>query len=127
MTGNKGEWSEFYTFLKIMAEKRLEGADENLQKIRDIFYPVLKIIRNEASGEKTYEFADGDKIRILDAGSEIAIVDGSDLKGKIGSIFDEIKNNTQRTFSMPLAEELMVRFHAPVSYTHLTLPTNREV
>ena len=43
--GNKGEWSEFYTFIKLLADKQLNGADENLQKVADIFYPILKIIR----------------------------------------------------------------------------------
>jgi type II restriction enzyme len=112
MTGNKGEWSEFYTFLKIIADRQLVGADENLIQLQEIFYPVLKIIRNEASGQRGYEFVDDRRVRIIEAGSEIAIVDSSDLKSKISTIFEEIKNNTQRTFSVPVAEELMVRFKA---------------
>lgn len=112
MTGNKGEWSEFYTFLKIIADRQLVGADENLIQLQEIFYPVLKVIRNEASGQRDYEFIDNTRVRIIEAGSEIAVVDSSDLKSKISMIFDEIKNNTQRTFSVPVAEELMTRFRA---------------
>lgn len=111
MTGNKGEWSEFYTFLKIITERQLNGADENLLQLQEVFYPVLKIIRNETSGQREYEFANNGKVRVIEAGSEIAIVDSSDLKGKITTIFDTIKNNTQRTFSVPMAEELMEHFH----------------
>ena len=47
MKGNKGEWSEIYTFLKLLADGKLHAADANLERIETIFYPVLKIIREE--------------------------------------------------------------------------------
>lgn len=31
--GNKGEWSEFYTFLKVLDERKLFFADADLNKI----------------------------------------------------------------------------------------------
>lgn len=110
--GNKGEWSEFYAFLKLLADKQLNGADENLQKIQDIFYPILKIIREEAGGRMDYEFADGNKVRILQAGSEIALVDSSDLKTKVVEVFKAIRNSSDRSFAVPVADDLMSRFHA---------------
>ncbi|MDB5260438.1 MAG: restriction endonuclease [Candidatus Nomurabacteria bacterium] len=110
--GNKGEWSEFYTFLKLLSERRLNGADANLQKIEDIFYPVLKIVRQEATGRMDYEFSEGSQIRILDAGVEIALVDASDLKSKITEVFGAIKESSETTFGVPVAEELMDRFKA---------------
>jgi len=51
MVGNKGEWSEIYTFLKILADGELYSADANLNRIDELFYPVLRIIREEANGE----------------------------------------------------------------------------
>ena len=110
--GNKGEWSEFYTFIKLLADKQINAADENLNKIQEIFYPILKIMRNEATGVRNYEFVDGSKVRIIEAGAEVALVDASDLKGKILTIFDDIKNSSDTTFSVPLAQELMERFKA---------------
>lgn len=50
LTGNKGEWSEFYAFVKLLSTGRLYAADENANKIDDIYFPVLKILRNEAPG-----------------------------------------------------------------------------
>jgi len=41
LTGNKGEWSEFYAFVKLLAEGRFHAADENLNRI---YYPVLRIM-----------------------------------------------------------------------------------
>ena len=47
MALNKGEWSEVYTFLKLLADGRLYAADSNLNQIPSIYYPILKILREE--------------------------------------------------------------------------------
>ncbi|NLB89535.1 MAG: HpaII family restriction endonuclease, partial [Syntrophomonadaceae bacterium] len=39
ITGNKGEWSEVYTFFKLLSDGRLYAADADLNKIEDIYYP----------------------------------------------------------------------------------------
>ncbi|MFA7285668.1 MAG: HpaII family restriction endonuclease [Candidatus Paceibacterota bacterium] len=109
--GNKGEWSEFYAFVKLIADRKLNGATENLEKIEDIFYPVLKIIRNEATGVHGYEMLDDGKVRILKSGEEIAIVDSSDLKSKVVSIFNQIKAGNEASFEVPIAQEIMERFN----------------
>lgn len=110
--GNKGEWSEFYTFLKLLADRRLNAADENLQKIQDIFFPVLKIIRQEANGKMDYEFPSEDAVQIIHAGSDVALVNSTDLRTKISEIFTQIRDSQETTFEIPLADELMTRFHA---------------
>ncbi len=110
--GNKGEWSEFYTFLKLLAEKQLNGADENLQKIEDIFYPILKVIREEATGRMDYELAENNKVKVVQTGTEVALVDASDLKSKVVQIFQTIRDNQDTTFEIPEADELMTRFHS---------------
>jgi hypothetical protein len=109
--GNKGEWSEFYTFVKLIADRKINGASENLDIIEDIFYPVLKIIRNEANGEYGYEMLDNDKIRILKSGEEIAIVDSSDLRSKVRTIFEQIKAGNEASFEVPIAQEIMEKFN----------------
>ena len=40
LKGNKGEWSEIYTFFKLLAEGKLYGADSELNKKDDIFYDI---------------------------------------------------------------------------------------
>ena len=32
MSGNKGEWSELYAFLKLLADGRVYAADEKVEK-----------------------------------------------------------------------------------------------
>lgn len=111
-TGNRGEWSEFYAFLKILSERGLSGADEDLRKIQDIFFPVLKIVREEAKGVTEYEFSENDSVKILKTDGEIVLVDASDLKSKVSQIFTAIRDNSNTTFSIPMADELMIKFHA---------------
>lgn len=43
---NKGEWSELYVFFSALAEGKIYAADENLQKIENTFYVILKVIRD---------------------------------------------------------------------------------
>ena len=47
ITGNKGEWSEFYTFVKLLADGKIFAADKDLNKNENLFYLILKIIRGE--------------------------------------------------------------------------------
>ena len=35
ISGNKGEWSEFYAFLKLLCDNKLYAADENLEKLEN--------------------------------------------------------------------------------------------
>lgn len=50
LTGNKGEWSEFYAFVKLLSTGKLYAADEKVNRVNDIFFPILKILRTEDTG-----------------------------------------------------------------------------
>lgn len=50
---NKGEWSETYVLLKLLADGLLYNADKNLKKIEGDFYPITKIFKKEIE-EITY-------------------------------------------------------------------------
>lgn len=49
LSGNIGEWSEMYTFLKLLGDGELYAADEKLNKIPSIYYPIISILRNETT------------------------------------------------------------------------------
>ena len=51
MAGNKGEWSELYAFLRLLSQGRVYAANEKVEKIDNVYYPILKIIREEQKGE----------------------------------------------------------------------------
>lgn len=50
MSGNKGEWSELYVFLKLLSQGRVYAANERVERIDDVYYPVLKVMREEQKG-----------------------------------------------------------------------------
>ena len=53
LTGNKGEWSEVYTLLKLLGEGKVYAGDHNLNKIQDLFYPIIMILRQEKEASQT--------------------------------------------------------------------------
>ena len=61
--GNKGEWSELYVLLRLLADGKIHGADESLNKLEEVFFPILKIIRNKGTEQKT-EYVPGEQVEI---------------------------------------------------------------
>ena len=41
ITGNKGEWSEAYALLRLLGLGRLYAADEKLNKIENMYFPII--------------------------------------------------------------------------------------
>ena len=54
LSGNKGEWSEIYVFLRLLDTGKLDVADENLNAIPNEFYHILEIIRKETETTNNY-------------------------------------------------------------------------
>lgn len=50
ITGNKGEWSEIYTLFKLLGDTNLQPGNEHIEKLSDVFYPIIKILRTESTG-----------------------------------------------------------------------------
>lgn len=69
LTGNKGEWSEIYTFFKLIGDKKVYSGDENLNRIENLFYPILKILRSEHNINYEYSI-NGDIVIISEDGTE---------------------------------------------------------
>jgi len=63
LKGNKGEWSEVYAFLRLLADGKLFAADEHLNRIENMFFPIIKIIREEVRGT-VYEYKAGTMVKI---------------------------------------------------------------
>lgn len=111
--GNKGEWSEFYAFLKILTDGKMFTADKNLEILKDNFFIVLKIIREESGGIKSYDISKNDgKIMIYDGdGKFINTIVTKNIKSRIIDIFSSIKNSSHTTFQILDAEKAMEELH----------------
>ena len=107
---NKGEWSEFYVFLKILGEKQISAADKNLEIIDGKFFVFHKIIREEKNEvTKIYDISQSStQIFITDEdGRLLKKLDSDSLKEKTLKIFERIKYEKSPAFTIPEAEDLM--------------------
>ncbi len=108
MKANKGEWSEFYAFLKILDEKKIFAADKNLQIIPDKFLVFQNVFRAETGQDPKRFDLTGSEIVILDKdGNTIKTFSDNALSTKIITIFNKIKASDATTFEITEATEVM--------------------
>lgn len=108
LTGNKGEWSEIYALLKIVADKQLYPGDGNLKKLANSVLPIIKVLRAESDGTYEYDIQQ-DLVIINGAGSQFTIpVFEFQRYSKI--LFEEIKS-ASGTFAIPEVEDFMTSFN----------------
>lgn len=92
LKGNKGEWSELYTFFKLLADGRLYCGDGKLNRYDEKFYPILEIFRDDASNRNTYKVqASNNNIIIIGESINIEIPQERFAK-EATTLLDRIKN-----------------------------------
>lgn len=108
-TGNKGEWSEIYVLFKLLGEKQVYAGDGELNKIKSLFYPILKILRDEQKGK--YEYSIEDNIVIVsEDGTELLRKSISDFLDKANQLLNIIRNSNG-AFVAPEVEQFMSEIH----------------
>lgn len=105
VTANKGEWSEFYAFLKILAERDVALADENLIARPGSSITFLKVYRS-GQGQLTYSLDPVQVVITDEAGSVMAEIPTPLLAGKVVGIFEKIAAGSSSAFSISEAETL---------------------
>ena len=114
LTGNKGEWSEPYALLKLMAEGKLYLGDSDFEKIKDVFYPIVKVLRHEK--ERNIEFSYEDKLILIKNGKELFKVTVSDFVVNAQKCLDAITLGKgavvekKGAFSVPEVEKFLRTF-----------------
>jgi hypothetical protein len=107
LTGNKGEWSEIYVFLKLLAEGKLFAADANLEAIPNVYYPIIKILRQEGSEKKEFEIK-GELIVISNSPERETInIPIQDFVQKSQELFGQLQSATGSSFSFPDIEKFV--------------------
>ena len=99
---NKGEWSEIYTFAYLLSSGMLYAADKDLNKVEEIFFPVLKIIREEQAGNPI-DYKTGEIIRIYRGEELLKEIDKSEFDGIVSTLLEKIPEGS-RAFEIPEAE-----------------------
>ncbi|MCL2221329.1 MAG: HpaII family restriction endonuclease [Oscillospiraceae bacterium] len=127
ITGNKGEWSELYAFIKLLKDGRIYAADENVNKLDDIFLPIIKIIREETKGE-IYDYHTGESIRIYKDNELINTISISELKAQAEFLFTKIFEGSKtkgKSGSFPIDE--LEEFIGKIHIKKIKAPYNDKV
>lgn len=105
---NKGEWSEFYAFLKILSDKKLSAADKNLEILPEKFFIFKKVFRDESGQELKVFDLTGEEIRILNKkGNLLKEFPTFKVSEKILKIFEKIKSENHTTFEISEAQDIL--------------------
>ena len=90
MSGNKGEWSELYTFLRLLSQGRVHAANDKVEKIDEVYYPIVSIDREETKGNRIDYVIYDDKILIQGENSTIVSVLRTDVDKMADELLKEI-------------------------------------
>lgn len=105
LTGNKGEWSEIYALFKLLGDTVLYPGNENIERIPNILYPILKILRSNSSGN--FEYSIQDNLVVVSGNEQLLKIPISEFKLKSAALLNQIKTSSTRTFAIPDIEEFM--------------------
>lgn len=114
LSGNKGEWSELYAFFKLLRDGKVFAADENVNKIEDVYLPIMRIIREEVPGQP-YDYFPGEKIKLYLNGSLIEEVKNDELEERLNHLRECILSGggTEGAFGIdgiiPFMEKMKLR------------------
>ncbi|OXB24317.1 hypothetical protein B0A80_06390 [Flavobacterium tructae] len=108
--GNRGEWSEPYVLLKLLVDGELYLGDENFNKIKGVFYPIIQVIRHEKNRNVNFNI-DGNIIVISD-GLLLFNIPIIDFINNTKLCFDKIKSSKKGkgSFEIPQIENFLSSF-----------------
>ena len=114
LRGNKGEWSEIYVFLYLLAAGRLYAADADLNKIKSAYYEILKILRDEDFGKLEFCVNNTNAaidIKSIDNGNLIASIPMKIFGRWARFLFSQIQGNSKSVFTVPAVEKFLQGFY----------------
>ncbi len=106
LTGNKGEWSEIYALFKLLGEGMVYAGDQNLNKIQDLFYPIIMILREEKEGNYNYKLQEKDVVVQTPEGTELLRIPASVFLVEAEKLLKAINEN-DGAFAIPQIEAFM--------------------
>ena len=111
LSGNKGEWSEIYIFLKLLHDGRVYAADKDMNRLATVYLNILKILREETPGF-LYEYNTGNPITIdlngSNVGPDVPLADIEKIKNHLWHLFVTTPNGN---ITSDQIEEFLNRIH----------------
>lgn len=121
---NKGEWSELYAFAKLLKEGKMYAADENVNMIKDVYFPILKILRDEGDSNKL-AYEPGQVVKIFKNNELIDEVNVATIENNAKILFDKIfeGGETSGAFEITEMDEFLKNMHM----TKIKAPSSEKV
>lgn len=110
LSGNKGEWSEIYVFLRLLEMGKLYAADSELNKLDDVFYNIINIIRNENAGILEFRIDHvNELISVVNTETNIDLCNISinEFKENADKLYNEIVSANTPSFSVEEVEAFL--------------------
>ena len=120
MRGNKGDWSELYALLKILADGVIQVDTQN----ENYRLPVVKVFREDNAGFKLEFRREKNFVELYKNGGRVKKFSIGELATMAEKIFSGIKNyhDDKRAFEIPAAQEIMSR----LELTKIKSPANKK-
>ena len=120
ISGNKGEWSEFYVLLKALGDGRIYGADGNIKRKPNVYLDINRVIRHDDGKELVFiRVPERELVQVLRNGEEYTTVVIPALIDQYRKLYLEIVKG-KNSFSIPNTEEFM----RSIGCTTLKAPSN---
>jgi len=117
---NRGEWTEAYVFIKLLAEGRIYGADSNSNKNENLFLDIIRILRYESEGILEFNrqiSTDTPQISASCNSTIFKVITAPELSQKASVLYSTIKKITdkRRKFSVEEVEIFLksLKFSSP--------------
>ncbi len=111
LSGNKGEWSEIYIFLKLLINGKVYAADKNLNKVPNAYLNILDILREEVKGN-VYDYKPGKNIAIyknnVHVGPDLPV---SEYAKMMENIWGYLSSFDKGTIQIPSANSFLSKIH----------------
>ena len=117
--GNKGEWSELYVLLRLLADGRIPAAENNA----DCWMPVLKVFREDtASFKLEFRRSEKDFVELYLNGDRVRKIKSSELADMAEKILGGINHGGDSAFEIDNAKEIM----QTLGLTRIKSPASRK-
>lgn len=109
LTGNKGEWSEIYALFKLLGEGVVYAGNQDLERIQDLFYPILRILRRD---QENIDFCREESLVIIQTpeGEELMRIPATVFLAQAENLLIAIRQG-KSAFPVPAAESFMKSIH----------------
>ncbi len=109
--GNKGEWSELYVLLYLLGTGKLYAANEKMERLRDVYFPIMRILRDNPEGRIDYYITNDTEIEIHVNGKCTEKIPAHSLKIEADYLYEAIEHGSERAFSIDRTEAFMKRLN----------------